>query len=121
MDLNLINKNPQYRSVMNRISFLIVSVFLLAFCFCSELGFAQMKTGNTAGVGADFPETDSRIPRGSDNDPAIGNHSGVGVHFHFGPAILGVEGKYVSVDPSSKFGDAAKPNSAVIFDLGFHF
>jgi len=105
---------------MKRILFLIASVFLLAFCFCSKPGFAEMKTDNKAGGGADFPETDSRIPRGSDNDPAIGNHSGVGVHFHFGPAILGVEGKYVSVDPGSKFGDP-KPNSAVIFGLGFRF
>ena len=81
-----------------------------------------MKTDNKARGGADFPETDSRIPRGSDNDPAIANHSGVGVHFHFGPAILGVEGKYLSEDPSSTFGDTKpKPCSAVIFGLGFRF
>ena len=107
---------------MNRILFLVVPVFLLVFCLCSKPGFAEMKTDNKPGAGADFPETDSRIPRGSDNDPAIANHSGVGVHFHFGPAILGVEGKYVSVDPSSTFGDTKpKPCSAVIFGLGFRF
>jgi len=118
----MINKNPKYRFVMKRILFLIASVFLLAFCFCSKPGFAEMKTDNKAGGGADFPETDSRIPRGSDNDPAIGNNSRVGVHFYFGAAILGVEGKYVSVDPSSTFGDTKpKPCSAVIFGLGFRF
>ena len=107
---------------MNRILFLIVPAFLMAFCFCSKPGFAEMKTDNKAGAGADFPETDSRIPRGSDNEPAIGDSSRVGVHFHFGPAILGVEGKYLSIDPSSKFGDAnPKPCSAVTFGLGFRF
>ena len=104
---------------MNRILFVIVPVFLLAFCLYAKPVFAEMQTDKKAG-GDDFPKTDSRIPRGSDNDPAIGNRSGLGVHFNFGKAILGVEGKWVAVDPSSQFGDP-KPNSAVIFGLGFRF
>jgi len=105
---------------MNRILFLVVPVFLLSFCLYPTPVFSQMKADNQAGIN-DFPKTDSRIPRGSENDPAIGNRSGLGVHLHFGPATLGVEGKYVPVDPTSKFGDTYKSNSAVIFGLGFRF
>jgi len=105
---------------MNRILSVIVLFFLLAFCLNSKPVFAEMKTGNKAGGGSDFPETDSRVARGSDNDPAIGNHSGVGAYLHFGPAILGVEGKSVTVDPSTKFGEV-KPNRAVICDMEFRF
>jgi len=105
---------------MNRILFFIIPVFLLGFCFCSKSVFAEMKSYIKAGVGADFPETDSRIGRGSDNDPAIGNHGGVGADIHLGPVVLGIEGKSIAVDPSSKFGDA-KPNRAVIFGIGFRF
>ena len=105
---------------MKRILFFVVPVFLLAFCLYSKPVFSQMETDNKAGID-DFPKTDSRIPRGADNDPAIGNRNGLGIHLHLGPASLGVEGKYVPVDPTSKFGDTYKSNSAVIFGLGFRF
>ena len=105
---------------MNRILFLIVPIFLLVFCFCSKSVFGEMKSYIKTGVGSDFPGADSRTGRGSDNDPAIGNHGGVGADLHLGPVVLGIEGKSVAVDPSSKFGEA-KPNRAVIFGIGFDF
>ena len=105
---------------MNRIFFLIVPIFLLGLCFCSKPALGEMKSYITQGVGADFPETDSRTGGGSDNDPAIGNHGGVGADIHLGPVVLGIEGKSVAVDPSSKFGDV-KPNRAVIFGIGINF
>lgn len=105
---------------MNRFLFLIVPIFLLGFCFCSKPVLGEMKSYIEPGVGADFPETDSRTPRGSDKDPAIGHHGGVGTYLHLGPVVLGIEGKSVAADPGSKFGDV-KPNKAVIFGIGFHF
>ena len=105
---------------MNRILFLIVPIFLLGFCFCSKPVLGEMKSSIKPGVGADFPEMDSGPGKGSDNDPAIGNHGGVGADIHLGPVVLGIEGKSVAVDPGSKFGDA-KPNRAVIFGIGFRF
>ncbi len=105
---------------MNRILFLIVPIFLLAICSCSRPFWGEMNSYIKAGVGADFPETDPRTGRGSDNDPAIGNHGGVGTYIHLGPVVLGIEGKSVAPDPSSRFGDV-KPNRAVIFGIGFPF
>ena len=105
---------------MNRFVFLIVPIFLLGFCSCSKPVLGGMKSYIEAGVGADFPEADSRTARGSDNDPAIGNHGGVGTYLHLGPVVLGIEGKSVAADPNSKFGNV-KPNRAAIFGIGFHF
>jgi hypothetical protein len=105
---------------MKRILFLIISISLLAFSFCSNPVFAEMKSFNKDGIGAYFPETDSRIGGGSDNDGALANHGGVGIDFKLGPVVLGLEGKYLAIDRSLKFGDV-KPNRAVVIGIGFRF
>ncbi len=105
---------------MKRILFLIIPISLLAFSLCSNPVFAEMKSFNKDGIGAYSPETDSRMGGGSDNDGALGNHGGVGIDLHWGPVVLGLEGKYLANDRIFKFGDV-KPNRAVVIGIGFRF
>jgi hypothetical protein len=103
---------------VKRILFLIIPVSLLVFCSCPTPVFAEMKSYNTSEGGADFPETDARTGRGSDNDRALGKPGGL--DFKLGPVVLGIGGKSLAMDRSLKF-ENAKPNRAVGFGIEFRF
>ena len=103
---------------VKRILFPIIAISLLVFCSCPTPVFAEMKSYNTAETGADFPETDARTGRGSDNGLAFGNPGGF--DFKLGPVFLGIEGKSLPMDRSLKF-ENVKPNRAVVFGIEFRF
>jgi hypothetical protein len=45
----------------------------------------------------------------------------VGIDFRLGPLVLGLEGKYMVVEPSFKFGDVKMDGVAVTGNVGFRF
>jgi hypothetical protein len=73
------------------------------------------------GVGAYFFDAESRTGKGSDTDVAFGYQGGVGIDFRLGPVVLGIEGKYMAVEPSFNFGTVKMEGVAVTGNLGFRF
>jgi hypothetical protein len=74
-----------------------------------------------AGVGAYYFDGNSRVGQGSDTAWTFGYHGGVGIDFRLGPLVLGLEGKYMVVEPSFKFGDVKMDGVAVTGNVGFRF
>ena len=74
-----------------------------------------------AGVGAYFFDADSKVRERSDKDVAYGYHGEVGIDFRLGPVVLGIEGKYMAVEPSFDFGKVKMDGVAVTGNIGLRF
>jgi len=100
--------------------FLIVPMFLLAFCVSPNPVLAEMKSSHLPEAGNYSPQVDPQTGRNSEYGRALQSQDGVRFDFQLGSAFLEIEGKSLLEDHGFRLGDM-KSNMAVMIGLGFRF